>query len=104
MRPESVVGLALGRPLCQIVGILGVLKAGGAYLPLDPATPRSRLEAMLADAIPGWLLVDDAAPDDLPTGDADVFRLDHTPTPPPPPPPAHRHNRSSDLNPAHTRR
>ena len=41
--PESVVGLCLNRSLEMIVGLLGILKAGAAYLPLDPDYPAERL-------------------------------------------------------------
>ena len=48
--PESLVGVCFERSVDAIVAILGVLKAGGAYLPLDPSYPRERLSWMLADA------------------------------------------------------
>jgi amino acid adenylation domain-containing protein/non-ribosomal peptide synthase protein (TIGR01720 family) len=48
--PDVVVGLRCERSLAVVVGVLGVLKAGGAYLPLDPAYPRERVEFMLADS------------------------------------------------------
>ena len=47
---ETPVGLFVERGPEMIVGLLGILKAGAAYLPLDPAYPRERLEYMLADA------------------------------------------------------
>ena len=50
VKPEFLVGICLERSCELIVGILGVLKAGGAYLPLDPAYPQERLAYMLEDA------------------------------------------------------
>ncbi|HEX8189018.1 MAG TPA: amino acid adenylation domain-containing protein, partial [Pyrinomonadaceae bacterium] len=47
---ETLVGLCLGRGAVQVVGALAVLKAGGAYLPLDPAYPRERLAYMVEDS------------------------------------------------------
>ncbi|MGO4728817.1 condensation domain-containing protein, partial [Inquilinus sp. 2KB_23] len=41
--PESVVGIALPRSVSMVVSVLGVLKAGAAYLPLDPEYPADRL-------------------------------------------------------------
>ncbi|MEV7600988.1 amino acid adenylation domain-containing protein [Kitasatospora sp. NPDC089797] len=50
--PESVVAVALPRSVDAVVSVLAVLKAGGTYLPVDPAYPRQRVEFMLADARP----------------------------------------------------
>jgi len=47
--PDVLVGLCLERSLEMVVAVLGVLKAGGAYLPLDPAYPPERLSFMLTD-------------------------------------------------------
>src|SRR5262245_50187515 len=44
------VGLCVPRSLEMVVGALGVLKAGGAYIPMDPAYPADRLAFMLDDA------------------------------------------------------
>ena len=48
--PETVVGLCVERSGEMLIGLLGILKAGAAYLPLDPAYPAERLAFMLADA------------------------------------------------------
>ncbi|AXG82293.1 amino acid adenylation domain-containing protein [Streptomyces paludis] len=60
--PDQVVGLHTGRSAELVVGILGILKAGAAYLPLDPAQPAERLAAMVADAAPALVLTDAAEP------------------------------------------
>ncbi|MFE9183246.1 AMP-binding protein [Micromonospora haikouensis] len=59
VRPDQVVGLRAGRSAGLIVAILGVLKTGAAYLPLDPALPPERLAGMVADAAPALVLGDD---------------------------------------------
>ena len=48
--PEVIVALCVERSPEMIVGLLGILRAGGAYLPLDPDYPAERLAFMLADA------------------------------------------------------
>ncbi|HEY6803101.1 MAG TPA: amino acid adenylation domain-containing protein, partial [Pyrinomonadaceae bacterium] len=48
--PEVVVGLCVERSVEMMVGLLGVLKAGGVYLPLEPANPIARIAYMLSDA------------------------------------------------------
>ena len=53
---ESIVGLCVERSPDLIIGILGILKSGGAYLPLDPQYPSSRLRFMLTDAAPSVVL------------------------------------------------
>src|SRR5712692_6600646 len=53
---ETIVGLCLDRSPESVMCALGVLKAGGAYLPLDPAYPAERLLFMLNDAQPRVLI------------------------------------------------
>ncbi|MBA2705457.1 MAG: amino acid adenylation domain-containing protein [Blastocatellia bacterium] len=48
--PDSLVGLCVDRSLEMIVGILGVLKAGAGYVPMEPTYPADRLAFMLQDA------------------------------------------------------
>ncbi len=47
--PEVLVGIYMERSLDMVVALLGVFKSGGAFVPLDPAFPRERLDFMLAD-------------------------------------------------------
>ncbi|MEA2589293.1 MAG: hypothetical protein QOH66_2220, partial [Actinomycetota bacterium] len=54
--PERFVALALPRSADTIVALLGVLKAGAAYLPIDPAYPPERIAFMLHDAGPALIL------------------------------------------------
>ncbi|MCK8678274.1 amino acid adenylation domain-containing protein [Streptomyces lichenis] len=64
--PESVVALAVERSAASVVAILAVLKAGGAYLPLDLDYPADRLGYMLADAAPVCVLTTERAAGFLP--------------------------------------
>jgi amino acid adenylation domain-containing protein len=73
--PLGVVALHLQRTPHLLVGMLAVLKAGAAYLPLDPDQPRRRLAAMVADARPGLLLTDTACAAGL-DFDGPVVRVD----------------------------
>ena len=50
VRSDVVVGIMVHRSIDMISGLLGVLKAGGAYLPIDPENPDSRIEYMLKDS------------------------------------------------------
>ena len=47
--PEMMVGICIKRSLDMVIGLLGTLKAGGAYMPLDPTYPKDRLAFMLKD-------------------------------------------------------
>jgi len=48
--PEVIVGISVERSLEMMVGLLGILKAGAAYMPLDPAFPVERTQFMLEDS------------------------------------------------------
>src|SRR5262249_46698067 len=54
--PESLVGVYLARSLEMVIALLGVLKAGAAYMPLDPSYPQSRVVFMLEDSRSSMLL------------------------------------------------
>ncbi|QQP97531.1 non-ribosomal peptide synthetase [Lysobacter enzymogenes] len=61
----GIVALCLQRGIAPVVAMLATLKAGGAYLPLDPDYPRERLGRILADAGATLLLADEAGRDAL---------------------------------------
>lgn len=58
--PDMLVGIGMNRGVDLVVAVLGVLRAGAAYLPLDPAYPPERLAYMLADSGCRLLLTTDA--------------------------------------------
>ncbi|MEJ8632584.1 amino acid adenylation domain-containing protein [Streptomyces sp. MS2.AVA.5] len=85
VRPGALVAVALPRSAELVVALLAVLKAGGAYLPLDPGHPPGRIGAMLEDAAPVCLLTDAATLPRLPGTNAATLVVDHTDDPAPPP-------------------
>ena len=64
--PDVVVGLLTPRSPAMVVAALGILKSGGAYLPLDPTYPRSRLAFILDDSEVPVLMAGDCEKDRLP--------------------------------------
>ncbi|MBD2612452.1 amino acid adenylation domain-containing protein [Nostoc punctiforme FACHB-252] len=73
---NQLVGICVERSLEMIVALLGVLKAGGAYLPLDPAYPQERLNFMLRDSQVSILLTQQKLVTSLPIEDLTVVCLD----------------------------
>ncbi|MFE1265150.1 amino acid adenylation domain-containing protein [Streptomyces albogriseolus] len=61
--PEQLVGICLPRSADMVVAVLGVLKAGAGYLPLDPGYPRGRLELMVRDSGVDLVVTDRAVAD-----------------------------------------
>ncbi|HYP52870.1 MAG TPA: amino acid adenylation domain-containing protein, partial [Pyrinomonadaceae bacterium] len=74
--PETVVCVLMERSAEVVVGLLGVMKAGGAYLPLDPTYPRERLQFMLEDSRAALLLTQKYLSEALPDVSATVVCLD----------------------------
>jgi len=64
--PESLVALCLDRSPEMVVGLVGIMKAGGAYLPLDPSYPNEWLRFMLEDSRAGVLLTQQRRLNELP--------------------------------------
>ena len=74
---ETLVGLLIERSIDMVVAILGVLKAGCAYVPLDPAYPTARLQYMLDDTEIKYLLTQEKLGEELNINDdVEVVRLD----------------------------
>ncbi|WP_369166895.1 amino acid adenylation domain-containing protein [Streptomyces sp. R28] len=72
--PETVVAVVLPRRPEVVVALLAVLKTGAAYLPIDPANPRARIDALVADAGAAIVLDEDAlaaVPDNGAAADGD---------------------------------
>jgi amino acid adenylation domain-containing protein len=74
--PESRVGICLRRSLELPIVLLGVLKAGGACVPLDPAYPKERLAYMLEDSQASLVLTQPGLLAEVTDFDAEVITLD----------------------------
>ncbi len=91
---ETLVGVCLDRSIAMVVALLGILRAGAAYMPLDPAFPADRLAHMLAHARPSLLVADHTTAAVLAGASAPLLRLDRdwaaiAAAPPRPPAPPH---------------
>ncbi|MGE0038812.1 MAG: amino acid adenylation domain-containing protein, partial [Xanthobacteraceae bacterium] len=74
--PDMIVGLCVERSIDMLVGLLGILKAGAAYLPLDPSYPSDRLDYMLTDAGVSLVVAQSTLLDRLPADRLQIVRLD----------------------------
>ncbi|HEY0602349.1 MAG TPA: amino acid adenylation domain-containing protein [Herpetosiphonaceae bacterium] len=74
--PETIVGICLDRSAAMIVGLLGVLKAGSAYVPLDPALPAQRLAIILEDTRAPIVISQQHLRERLPEQGVQVINLD----------------------------
>ena len=86
VRPERRVAVIAQRGLDTLAGLLAVLKAGAAYVPIDPAHPRERLAYLLEDSAPDVLLTLSRLADRLPAHglpQIDLDRFDWAATPAP---------------------
>jgi amino acid adenylation domain-containing protein len=76
IRPGSIVGLYVERDLNLVVSILGILKAGAAYLPLDPSHPQERIKLILQNARVSLVLTTAQLQALLPSYDGRLLLLD----------------------------
>ena len=70
--PERVVAVVMGRSAGLITALVGVVKSGAAYLPVDPGNPAERVRFMLADTVPVCVLADASAAAGVLSGVEDV--------------------------------
>ncbi len=76
MKPDTLVGVAMGRSETLVVSLLAILKAGSAYVPLDPTHPKERLSLVIEDSEMPILLTTSETRDRLPLGARGVMVLD----------------------------
>jgi surfactin family lipopeptide synthetase A len=76
VQPDELVGISMHRSADLIVGLLGILKAGAAYLPLDHRFPPERLRFMMEDASIRALVTQNNLAANLPTDRIETLRLD----------------------------
>lgn len=74
--PETLVGICVERSVEMVVGLLGILKAGAAYVPLDPSYPKQRLAFILEDAGIAVLLTQQKLVQGIQPGEVQVVLLD----------------------------
>ena len=74
--PEQLVGISVERSLDMLVAMLGVLKAGGGYVPLDPNYPRDRVAFMIEDAKLALVITQKHLLNEIPVGDAQLLCID----------------------------
>ncbi len=74
--PDTLVGLHVNRSLEMAVGVVGILKAGAAYVPMDPSYPEERLRFMLSDSRVQVALTEKGLIDSLAVKPAHVVCLD----------------------------
>lgn len=75
---ESLVGIGVTRSSEMIVGLLGIMKSGGAYVPIDPSYPESRLRYILADAHIEVLVTQEKLPQKMTLPESvDMICIDH---------------------------
>ncbi|MBB5872722.1 amino acid adenylation domain-containing protein [Allocatelliglobosispora scoriae] len=82
VRPSTLVGLCLERGAGMVAGMLGILQAGAAYVPLDPTYPAGRLEFLMADTAMPVIVTTSALAGLLPPTDAWIVCLDELGTAP----------------------
>ena len=74
--PDSLVGVCVERSFEMVVSVLGIMKAGAAYVPLEPSYPRERIDHILKDAALDVVLVQSSVLERVPLSGVDVVMVD----------------------------
>ncbi|WP_125564743.1 non-ribosomal peptide synthetase [Pseudoalteromonas rubra] len=76
VEPGDLVGVCMPRSACLMVSLLGVLKAGAAYIPFEPSNTKARNQQIIADAALEWVIVSDALAARVPDAGVDLLLLE----------------------------
>ena len=76
VQPDTAVALMVERSLEMLIGILGILKAGAAYLPIDPDYPTDRIQYVLADSGARIILSEERCLNSLSNVGVEIIRID----------------------------
>lgn len=76
VEPETLVGICIERSLEMMIGLLGILKSGGGYVPIDPEYPKERISLLLEDSQVKFLVTQKAIESRLPEHQATVVYLE----------------------------
>ena len=79
VKQETLVAVCLERHAGLVMALLGIIKTGAAYLPLDPAFPSDRLQWILADSQAGVILTESQIAPQIPTSSAQILLLEAIP-------------------------
>ncbi len=79
--PETLVGVCMTTGISRLAALLGIWKAGGGYVPLDPGLPAERLGYMITDTAMALIVADKQSASALPDTAAQVLTLDEFPSP-----------------------
>ncbi len=80
LRTDEIVGISLPRSVDVAVAMLGILKAGGAFLPIDPTYPEDRVRYMLHDSGTRFLVTTSAVSEKLPLGRTEAVLMEELET------------------------
>jgi len=76
IRPNEMVGLLMNRSINMMIGLLGIMKSGAAYLPIDPEYPQDRINYMLTDSKAKFLLTEKNMEKDVKSFDVNKFFIE----------------------------